>query len=315
MAVKIQDLFLAAIEIGIANDPRGKKEIARILRERTESFKKLSAKRKKSFDQEDLRHPFGDTRIFFGEQKKIKTLAVGVDCETPELLLAKHLKIDGVMGHHPEGSSLLGLPNVMDLQESVFETLGVPINMAEKILAPRIAEVSRGVHAANAFRACRAAELLQLPFFNVHTPADNCAWSFMERNICSKKFRTLGELLERICEIEEFAMAARMGNKPKIFCGSEKSKVGKVAATGFTGGTGGSEKIYERLAHAGVGTVLEMHMSELHKKEAEKHHLNVVICSHMASDSLGINQICDHFENELGAEIVPLSGFLRVKRS
>ena len=37
-----------------------------------------------------------------------------------------------------------------------------------------------------------------------------------------------------------------------------------------------------------------MHISDDHRKEAEKNHINVVIAGHIASDTLGINHHIDH---------------------
>jgi hypothetical protein len=54
-------------------------------------------------------------------------------------------------------------------------------------------------------------------------------------------------------------------------------------------------------------------MSEEHRKEAEKYHINVVITGHMASDSLGMNLLLDEIEKQ-GIEIVPISGLIRIKR-
>ena len=36
-----------------------------------------------------------------------------------------------------------------------------------------------------------------------------------------------------------------------------------------------------------------MHISEDHRKEAGKHHINVVIAGHIASDNLGMNLLLD----------------------
>ena len=82
----------------------------------------------------------------------------------------------------------------------------------------------------------------------------------------------------------------------------------------FTGGTEGAKEIYERLSHAGVGTIIGMHISEEHRKEAKKHHLNLVVTGHMASDSIGINLLLDQLEKK-GLEVVSCSGLIRVKRS
>jgi hypothetical protein len=65
------------------------------------------------------------------------------------------------------------------------------------------------------------------------------------------------------------------------------------------------------MKHAGVGTEIAMHMKPEAQKAAEKHHINVVIAGHIASDSLGMNLLLD----ELGIpEVVALGGFTRFTR-
>ena len=59
------------------------------------------------------------------------------------------------------------------------------------------------------------------------------------------------------------------------------------------------------MANFGIGTVVGMHMSEEHRREAEKNHINVVIAGHMASDSLGMNLFLDKLE-EQGIDVIPL---------
>ncbi len=88
----------------------------------------------------------------------------------------------------------------------------------------------------------------------------------------------------------------------------------KVVVTGFTGGTSGSAEVYESMKHAGVGTEIAMHMKPEARKEAEKHHINVVVAGHIASDSLGMNLLCDAFQKAGVKEIVPMGGFTRFAR-
>jgi hypothetical protein len=114
-------------------------------------------------------------------------------------------------------------------------------------------------------------------------------------------------------EIPEYKEAAKFGAGPKIFVGNPENRCGKIAITEITGGTEGSPKIYEKLAIAGIGTVVGMHMEEERKKEAETAHVNVVIAGHISSDSLGMNLFLDELEKR-GIEIFPCSGLIRVKR-
>ena len=82
----------------------------------------------------------------------------------------------------------------------------------------------------------------------------------------------------------------------------------------MTGGTGGSEDAFAKLAIAGVGTIVGMHIGEKHRKEAEKNHINVIIAGHMASDSLGLNLLLDQLGKDDNLEVIPCSGLIRVER-
>ena len=68
------------------------------------------------------------------------------------------------------------------------------------------------------------------------------------------------------------------------------------------------------MAQAGIGTVIGMHQSEEHRKEAEKANVNVVIAGHMSSDSIGCNLFLDKLEKQ-GLEIIPCSGLIRFSRN
>ena len=83
----------------------------------------------------------------------------------------------------------------------------------------------------------------------------------------------------------------------------------------MTGGTEGSKEAFERLARTEVGTVVGMHLSEEHIKEAEKNHINVVIAGHMASDAIGINLFLDRLDQQEQIELIAASGFERIGRT
>ena len=135
----------------------------------------------------------------------------------------------------------------------------------------------------------------------------------MEKEIKKAKPETVGEVVEVIKKIPEYQEAIRQKAGPKIFAGAEDNYAGKIALTEITGGTSNSKEIYEKMSHAGIGTIVGMHMGEESKKEASKHHVNVVIAGHMSSDSLGMNQLLDVLESK-GVKIIPTSGLIRVKR-
>ena len=202
----------------------------------------------------------------------------------------------------------------MHLQADVLAQYGVPINVAEGLMKIKISEVSRSINPINHFKAADTARLVNISLMNVHTPADNLVAKFVEAKIKKDKPEYVGDILKSLLEIPEYKEAAKMGFGPTLFTGSEDNRVGKIAFTELTGGTEGSPKIYEKLATAGIGTVISMHQSEEHRKEAEKAHINVVIAGHISSDSIGMNLFLDELEKK-GIEIMPCSGLIRINRN
>jgi putative NIF3 family GTP cyclohydrolase 1 type 2 len=124
----------------------------------------------------------------------------------------------------------------------------------------------------------------------------------------------VSDVLKSLLEIPEYKEAAKRGFGPTLFTGAEDNHCGRIAFTEITGGTDGSPKIYEKMANAGIGTIISMHQSEEHKKEAEKAHINVVIAGHISSDSIGMNLFLDQLEKK-GIEIVSCSGLIRISRA
>jgi len=311
-----KQIYDLAVALGIANDLRGGEEVKKYLARIAKKYEEMPAKVKAEFDQEKLINPFSDTRVLTADDKPIKRVLAGIDMEGPELLLAKQLgDIDLVIAHHPEGVAFADLSDVVNLQAQVLAEYGIPINIAESLVKLRVSEVGRSVSPANHNRAVDIAKILGLNFMCVHTPADNLGANFLVKLLAEKEgeLETVGEVVDLLKTIPEYAEAVKLKAGPMIFAGQRDSSCGKIVVTEFTGGTSGSKDIYEKMSQYGIGTVIGMHMSEEHRKEAEKYHINVIIAGHMASDSLGMNLFLDELEKQ-GIEVVPLSGLIRVKR-
>lgn len=318
--MNIQEIFDLAIQLGIDNDPRGRKKVEKELKKRKEAYDELPAKKKKDFDLDRLNNPYSDSNIQFASdpKKEIKTVMVGIDIDPAEVLLANELnkqgkQIDLVIGHHPIGKSLANLADVMEMQADVFEKAGMPASIFEKIMEQRISQVNRGTSAINHYQPVDTAKLLGIPLMNIHTPGDNSVTKFLEDVIAAKNPETVGDIIQTLKEIPEYAEAVKLNaGEPMIFIGNERSRAGKIVID-MTGGTGGSEKVYEKLSQYGIGTIVGMHIGEKSFEEATKHYLNVVIAGHIASDSLGLNIVMDELEKR-GIEIIPCSGFIRHSR-
>jgi len=316
--LKLREIYELAVKTGIDNDPRGKKEVEKTLKNAKKAFDGLKGDEKKEFDQEKLINPYSDTRILYGApETEVKTVLTGIDIEVGEVLLADRLRekgrpVDLIIAHHPEGKALADLSEVMGMQAEILEIFGVPINVGEGLMARRIGEVKRGLMPLNHNKAIDAARIMDVPMMCVHTPADNMVANSLQNTINKKDPGTVGEVVKILKDIPEFAEGVKIGAGPSVVTGDKDRKCGKVFVD-MTGGTGGSEDAFAKLSQAGVGTIVCMHMGEKHRKEAEKNHINVIIAGHMASDSMGMNLILDEIAKQ-GVEIISCSGLTRFSR-
>jgi putative NIF3 family GTP cyclohydrolase 1 type 2 len=314
------NLYNFSIDWGIRHDPRGKKVINSLLEKQRKSFEKLEKTQKELFDREKFSNPYSDTRILHGDAKKrISSLLVGIDIEIGEVVLADRLRskgtsVDLLLAHHPEGRAMANFYEVMDMQADILNKLGVPINVAESIMEDRIKEVERRVLPANHTRTVDAARLLEVELICIHTPADNGVTQYLQKRFDRLKPAFLSDILDSLMEIPEYRQATLANAGPRIVAGSPEKRAGKVFVD-MTGGTGGSKKAFEKLVHAGIGTIVGMHIGEEHLKEAKKNHVNVVIAGHIASDAVGINLLLDALIRKYGkVQIHTCSGFMRVAR-
>lgn len=313
------EFFSKAIAAGIANDPRGKDMVVAELARLKKEYDELKPKEKELFDTDRLENPYADSRMLAGNPTaEVKSLLLGIDIETSELLLAQTLKasgvpIDLVVSHHPSGRALSNLAAVMPMQADILSLAGVPVNIAEDLMEGRVKEVERRVLPVNHARTADAARLLNQPFCCLHTPADNMVASYLGRLFDEKTPYTLDDIVELLMAIPEYHDAAVLNAGPRVFVGSRKRRAGKIVVD-MTGGTEGAKDMYESLAHGGINTVIGMHLSDDHRKEAEKHHVNVVIAGHIASDNLGLNLLLDEVLRGEQVTVLECSGFRRFPR-
>jgi putative NIF3 family GTP cyclohydrolase 1 type 2 len=318
--MKLQDMYETAVRSGIAADPRGEDGVRLLLERVRKDYEGLPADKRWEFDPECLTNPFVDTRILLGEpDTEIKSVIVGIDMEVGEVLLADTLRkqgrsVDLLLAHHPEGRALARLDEVMGVQADVWRNFGVSIAYGDAVLDERMAEIMRALHPRNNERSVAAARLLGFPFMCCHTPADNNVNKYLQAK-CDELGTdgTVDELVDLLKSIPEYRDAVLQGMGPVIFEGSGSRRTGKIMLD-MTGGTSGPVDSLSKLAAAGVGTIVGMHMGEDHRKKAKEEKMSVVIAGHYASDSLGMNLIIDEYERE-GVEVIACSGFTRVSRA
>ncbi|WP_418791633.1 hypothetical protein [Phosphitispora sp. TUW77] len=243
--------------------------------------------------------------------ENIRKIAFGVDIEVAELLLARELGVDAVITHHPKG----GLPmvefhNVMSNQIDRMVTAGVPINKAQKALHERMEEVSRSHHVANYDRVMSAARLMKMPFIVIHTPADILAENLVQEHLDKCLGNTGKAVVKDVVEaLEQLPEYRNTLAKPIIRVGRESDYAGRVFVT-MAGGTSGGANVIRAYFEAGVGTLVVMHMPDDAIKAVKEQNIgNVVVAGHMASDSVGINQLICELKKK-GLQVLRMSGVI-----
>ncbi len=310
-------IFSRAVELAILADPRGRSGVKKYLDRLRKEYDDLKPADQEFFDTALLANPYPDSSIHVDTGKEVRRVLAGIDISGTEILLASQLgergkPIDLVIAHHPNGKSLTNLQEVMELSVGVYESYGLPIHIAEKIIEERVREVGRSTHPANYDRVVDVARLLAISFIDTHTITDNLVDKFLTDLIKEKSPETLGDVLKILMEIPEYQHAKRHGAGPKIIAGSPRHRLGKFVVE-MTGGTNPSAKVYPEFSRAGFSTVIGMHMKEDGVTKANESSMNVIITGHMASDSLGMNLFLDELEKN-GIEIVACGGLIRVSR-
>jgi len=319
--MKLGKLYKKVVAIGTQNDLRKKDEITKILKEEKEAHKKLKDEEADFFDKDRLFNPFSDTRVLYGDlNTEVKKVIIGIDMEVGEILLTYLLnkdldkKIDLIIAHHPEGYALARLYDVMKLQADLLANYGITISVAEQLMEKRISEIERRLMPVNHNRAVDVARVLGIPMMCIHTPSDNCVTKYLKKTFEKEKPYKLKDLMKILKNIPEYKKMAKLNAPPKIVNGSENNKCGKIFVD-MTGGTEGSKDIFEKYANSGVSTLVCMHLSENHLKNAKKANLNAVMAGHVSSDTLGLNLLFDRLEKEEKLEFVSVSGFERIRRA
>ena len=318
--MRLKEMYETAFRVGMAADPRGSEGVARVLARAQKDFDKLAEDERWEFDTECLVNPYSDTRILYGDpETEVSTILVGIDLEVGEVLLADRLRekgrpVDLMLAHHPEGRALARLEEVMGLQADVWRTFGVSIAYGDAVMSDRMAEVTRLLRPRNNEQTVGAAKLLDMPYMCCHTPADNNVNAFVQARCDELGVDSrIDELLDMLKGIPEYRQAVLEGTGPMIFEGNERRRTGRIMVD-MTGGTSGPVDSIAKLAAAGVGTIVGMHMGEEHRKRAKEEKISVVIAGHVSSDSLGMNLIIDHYERR-GVDVIACSGFTRVSRA
>ena len=313
--MKVTELFRYVVERGMEKDPRGKTGLGRYLADVKKEYERIPGAEKWEFDEERLWNPYDDSRVLNNPgNPEVKKVLMGINIDSAELLVVDRLlqkgeNIDLVIGHHPRGIGRPGLHKVMGIQADFYENWGVPINVGEQLMAPRIAEVMRGIMPQNHNQDVDTAKLLGLPFMCTHSPADILVQDHIQKKMDENEPYRLRDVVNIFKEIPEYRNGIRLKNGPKVIVGKNSNRAGKVVIK-MAGGTGGAKTLYSAFEKAGIGTYICMHLQESHIELAKKHNINVIVAGHMPSDSLGMNLMYGELEKEGKLEIIRFSGLI-----
>jgi hypothetical protein len=240
----------------------------------------------------------------------IKKVLFGIDIGTAELMLAKQLGFELVIAHHPPGGTARSnFPKVVLRQIQQMVEAGIPPHIAEKALQPRLQAVKMTAHVINYDRVPSAAQLLGIPFMNIHLPLDIvCRRRFIqaiEDRTSKAKDAKVSDAISAMNELPEMKLGL---TEPVVYLGSKDNLLGKwtVAMAGGTNGGAGVAKAY---FGAGFSTVIYMHLGQSDLKELKNSEIsgNLIATGHISSDSVGISPFVQELRKK-GLEVTTMSG-------
>lgn len=309
--MNIYDIFEKAVILGIKHDFRPRQEVL------SYPWQEQIVHNGKQFV-----NPYADTGIMLAKDLgvEVKRIAVGIDIGQDEVLTAVEWEaltgkaVDLFLSHHPRGKPSSSFPAILKTQLGNLKNLGVSVKNLEKHYDRQVKEMERELLSSNFARTYGTVDVLKRHYLSIHTPADNLAARFVEKEIAGARPQTIAGCLKVIRKIPEYRrMEEEFLVRPAILSGKPGNKLGRFILSEFVGGEEGPMQIFKAIKRSGISSLIVMHMSDEGLQEAKKAGLNVISAGHNASDSIGLNLLCDELQTH-GLDIMALGGFLRFSR-
>ncbi|MDW8045340.1 MAG: hypothetical protein RMJ31_06175 [Nitrososphaerota archaeon] len=235
--------------------------------------------------------------------KGIQRVLFSIDVSTSELLLAKQLKCDAVIGHHPLGDALVNFHKVLDRHVDFMVQHGVPLDVARSATEELKSRIMLRSHYANYSYIISAAQHLNIPLLNIHVPLDELGRRLILNRLTDGKPKVVKDIIRIISDIDEFKIAA---TRPELILGSMEAPCEKMALV-HAAGTNGGYSITKAYFTYGVKTVIYVHFDYNDLKRLKDEGLvgNLIIMGHIAADSVGINVFIRELVKK-GVEVIPL---------
>ncbi len=242
---------------------------------------------------------------------EIERILFGIDLKAPELVIASAQGYDCAISHHPiGGSSTLRFHEVLERHIDQMVGAGVPQNVAEETMSATIEERRILSSMTNYDHDPSVAELLDLPYVNIHTPLDEIGRRRMAEAAADLPGdASVAELVDRFYEtVGEFRNAA---TEIEVRVGKPENRIGK-AVVSHGAGTNGGYPVAKAYFDHGIDTVIYIHCRPAEAKKLIDEFgdsKNLIVTGHIASDSVGINPYVDRLRAE-GLDVTTFSGII-----
>ncbi|NOJ28842.1 MAG: hypothetical protein DA328_01585 [Nitrososphaeraceae archaeon] len=237
------------------------------------------------------------------EGKNISKILLTIDVTVSELLLAKELDCDCVIGHHPIGITHINFSRVFNRHLDYMLEHGISRKKAKILVGSLVERVNIRTHSSIYNQVIDAAKLLNLPLVNIHQPLDEYMRQIIYNKISQSKPKKIQDIINILDDIPEFHNAA---TKIIVPYGNIDNNVDKWALV-IAAGTNGGYQIAKAYFEHGISTVIYLHIdySDLLKLRESKSTGNLVVLGHLAGDSIGINGLSSELIKR-GVEVVKL---------
>jgi hypothetical protein len=232
---------------------------------------------------------------------------VGIDVGVPELLLARELKFDAAIAHHPVRRA--GFWQVFLRHHELLSAAGVPDEAIAAAIDSRAAAMRLAEPNNNDDQVVSAARLLRMPFLNIHLPLDEYTRQVLVRtaDACQRRKQdaTAADVAAAFGELPSFA---RSGAQPRVAYGDPHQRAGKVVVS-IAAGTNGGFPVAAACFRNGIDTLVYMHVApdDLQRMSDEKLPGALIITGHMAGDSIGVDALVQQLRRR-GLEVETFSG-------
>lgn len=251
----------------------------------------------------------GDCAIYY-PGARISHILLGIDAGAAEIFMARQLGYHAVVAHHPAGYAG-PFWEVYHRHVDQMTAAGVPLDVAEAAVAPRIQSFQAEAQRENYDHTASIARLLETPFLNIHSPLDEVGrrimQSIVDQTVSANPGVTVAGLRDALLTLPPFAAARTHMQVP---LGAWDAPAGRVVVSHGAFTNGGYPVANAYLTH-GIDTLCVIHfpLEDAQRLAAEGVRGNILVMGHIAGDSVGILPYVTRLRAE-GLEVTTFSGVL-----